>query len=175
MEIAGNIFSMVFIATMTWQDFKTRTIAAWLLPAIGICFLIGEASALSQNVLLSNSAINYTLLFIQFTTLWLWMSARKRKWINIIDTQIGLGDIVLLVCLAPAFSPFNFFLFYTLGAILAIAVHLILVTIRENHPQRIPLAGILGLPLIVLCLFRLFYPGLTTITNDLWIINYIIY
>lgn len=173
MEIAGNIFSMVFIATMTWQDFKTRTIAAWLLPAIGICFLVGEASVLSQHDLLRNSIVNFTLLIVQFTTLWLWMSARKRKWINIIDTQIGLGDILLLVCLAPAFSPFNFFLFYTSGAILAIAVHLVMVMIRKNHPERIPLAGILGLPLVAMCMLRLYNPGLITISSDEQFINYI--
>ncbi|HTF05153.1 MAG TPA: hypothetical protein VK826_14090, partial [Bacteroidia bacterium] len=99
MELAGNIVSMFLIGLMSWQDFKTRSITAWLLPAIGVCFLIGEISCVSGDVLLSNSMINCSLLAVQFFLLWMWISARHKKWINIVDTQIGLGDILLLVCL----------------------------------------------------------------------------
>jgi hypothetical protein len=171
MELAGNIVSVFLISLMSWQDFKTRSITAWLLPAIGICFLAGEISVLSTDVLFRNAMVNWTLLVLQFFLLWIWISARNGKWISIVDTQIGLGDILLLVCLAPAFSPVNFFLFYTCGAIFALAVALVYRKISVAHDSRIPLAGLLGLPLVLVCALRAFDPTLVLLTNDQWIIN----
>lgn len=171
MELAGNIVSMFLIGLMSWQDFKTRSITAWLLPAIGICFLTGEISRVSGDVLFSNSAINCSLLAIQFFLLWIWISARNRKWINIVDTQIGLGDILLLVCLTPAFSPVNFFLFYTCGAMFALAVTLVYRRFSVARDVRIPLAGLLGVPLVLVCALRAFDPTLVLLTNDEWIFS----
>ena len=171
MEYAGNFLSMLFIGWMSVQDFRTRTITAWLLPTIGICLLVGEMSAISTSRLLENALVNYALLAMQFFLLWLWISLRNRRWINVLNTQIGLGDIFLLICIAPAFSPFNFFLFYTLGALAAIVIHLTMTMIDEKTQDRIPLAGILGIPLILMCVVRIIAPQNFVIASDVWAIN----
>lgn len=169
METTGNILSMLLIGAMSWQDFRTRSITAWLLPAIGLCFLLGEVSVLSMDQLLENAKVNYILLLLQFSVLWLWICFRSRTFVNIINTHIGLGDILLLFCLAPAFSPVNFILFYTVGAVIAMTFQVI-VKLRKNQSEnKIALAGMLGLPLLLMCAIRLIEPRLIVLTSDDWI------
>lgn len=169
METTGNILSMLLIGAMSWQDFRTRSITAWLLPAIGLCFLLGEISVLSIDQLLENAKVNYVLLVLQFGVLWLWLCLRSRVFVNIINTHIGLGDVLLLFCLAPAFSPINFILFYTVGAVVAMIAHLIVRRRHNDTENKIALAGMLGLPLLLMCLIRLIEPTLIVLTSDDWI------
>ena len=171
MEAIGNIGSLLLLGWMSLQDFRTRSIQVWLLPAIILCMLLAVWPAQETGrALLSNFMVNAALLGIQFFLLWCVVSLRNRRWIKLVNTQIGLGDILLLVVLAPFFSPLNFFVFYVFGLVFALCVTLL---VRSVHPQRwreIPLAGLLGLPLMVLCTLRLFYPDVISFTSDEWLL-----
>lgn len=170
MNAAGNICSVALLLCIALQDFRTRTISAWLLPAIAVALLLAMAeSAGWMNALYKNALMNFTLLLVQFGGLWLFISVRNRKWTNIINTQIGLGDVLLLVCLAPFFSPVNFFVLYTLSIVLALIVTLLINSIGRKKDDHIPFAGFMALPLIVLCVLRLVFPSVVHFSSDEWV------
>lgn len=170
MNVAGNICSLLVLFCIALQDFRTRTISAWLLPAIACALLLAMTDSTEWvDALYKNTLMNFSLLLVQFGGLWLFISARNRKWTNIINTQIGLGDVLLLVCLAPFFSPVNFFVLYTLSIVLALIVTLLINSIGKKKDDHIPFAGFMALPLMVLCLLRLVFPSVVHFCSDDWV------
>jgi hypothetical protein len=89
---------------------------------------------------------------------------------NIIDSQIGLGDILFMICLALAFSPANFLVFYNLGMILTLIIAIAVKTIRKKIKMEIPLAGALAIPLIGLCFWRMIDPN-KNFYSDEWLMQ----
>jgi hypothetical protein len=169
MNAAGNICSIALLLCIALQDFRTRTISAWLLPAIAVALLLAMTeSADWMSALCRNTFMNCALLIVQFAGLWLFVSARNRKWTNIINTQIGLGDVLLLLCLAPFFSPVNYFLLYTLSIVLALSVTLLLNAAGRKNNDHIPFAGFIAVPLGLLCGLRLAFPDVVHFCSDDW-------
>jgi hypothetical protein len=175
MNAIGNIAAILLLACLSLQDFRERSISAWLLPAMLVCLLLPPCSSEEIGFLLyPNFVLNFFLLLLQFTCLWLLISARNRKWTNIINTQIGTGDMLMLVCLTPFFSPLNYFLLFTLAIVLTLIITLLMGAMRRLSSDQIPFAGLLALPLIVLCTARLFYPGKINFSSDEWITTLIL-
>lgn len=170
MNLAGNICSVLVLLCIAVQDFRTRSISAWLLPAIVITLLLAMSGAAEWKLwLYRNSVINLALLFMQFGCLWLFVSARNKKWTNIINTQIGTGDVLLLACLAPFFSPVNFFVLYTFSIVFALTVTLLLNAGRARKSDDVPFAGFIAVPLIVLCALRTVFPADVSFCSDEWV------
>ncbi|HET6990284.1 MAG TPA: hypothetical protein VFJ43_03125, partial [Bacteroidia bacterium] len=94
-------------------------------------------------------------------------SVRNKKISKIIDVQIGLGDVLFMVCVTLAFSPVNFLVFYILGMIATLVVTIIIRLIRSGIESEIPLAGSMAIPLIFLFCLRLVDPA-KNFYNDDW-------
>lgn len=170
MSLAGNICSVLLLLCVAVQDFRTRTISAWLLPAIVLALLLAMMDASGWTVaLLRNAGMNAALLFIQLGCLWLFVSVRNKRWTNIINTQIGTGDVLLLLCLAPFFSPMNFFVLYTFSIVFALVVTLLLHAAGARKTDQVPFAGFMAVPLIVLCMLRIVFPSIISFCNDNWL------
>lgn len=172
MERLVDIIGIVALAILAWQDFRTRKIAWWLLPIIAgvLCFF-----ALQKNSVVETGkvfSLNLVFLLLQFLLVWIWFSLKQKKWTTIIDQQIGLGDVLFMICLALAFSPANFLIFYTVGMILTLAVALLARTVRIAVKSEIPLAGALALPLIGLCCWRMIDPH-RNFYSDEWVMKWL--
>ncbi len=166
MERAGDILCIVALGWLSWQDFRTRRIAWWLLPVLAVALLAAGLQHTPGREIGKAFALNLAFLFVQLLLVWLWMAFREKKFSNLINTQIGLGDVLFMGCVALAFSTVNFLLFYTLGMV---ATLLIVVTVRLLRPhvnREIPLAGALALPLIALCSFRIADPGIDFYSDE---------
>lgn len=139
-----TLFTIVAIALLSaviWQDLKTRSVAAWLLPACGMALAIREYYISDWNVLLLNTAINISLLLLQYLFIHAWLWMRHKRLTKVMDQHIGWGDVIFLVCIAPSFAPLNFCLFVTAGTLISL---LFTVAARRTH-STIPLAGHLSL------------------------------
>ncbi len=175
MNTFGNIAAIMVLICMIIQDFRSRTISAWLLPAIVVCLVIPPlATQEFRNLVFPNLIYNVSLLTVQFILLWIIISFRNRKWINIINTQIGIGDVLLLFSLTPFFSPLNYFLLFTVAIVFALIVAILMKTMRSRTTEYIPFAGLFSVPLIVLCALRLIFPAQISFSSDAWLNNYVL-
>lgn len=170
MSSIGNVFSILILCCILLQDFRARSISAWLLPAMVCGFILSVLHETDWTAhLLRNGLTNVALLALQFVCLWLFVSAKKRSWTNIINTQIGIGDILLLICLAPFFSPVNFFVLYTFSIVLALIVSLLQKSMQQKNADQIPFAAYMAMPLIALCGLRLAFPSAISFCSDEWV------
>ena|ERR1044072_1741049 len=174
MEYLAGITGIAALGILSWQDFRSRKIAWWLLPVIAGTLL---ADALKRNSAAETGKeflFNIIFLCFQFLLVWIWFSIKNKKRSRIIDTQIGMGDILFMVCLALAFSPANFLVFYTLGMIFTLLATVFVRMIYSTVKSEIPLAGALAIPLIGLCCWRLFDPS-KNFYSDAWLMDLLEY
>ena len=169
MYVTGNILTILLLAVMSLQDFRSRSISAWLLPAITFALLVASVGANEWQLLFSNFIVNVLLLSLQFVALWLVISIRRKSWTNIINTYIGTGDILLLVCLTPFFSILNYSILFVASILIALFGAVIQRSFSRNANEYIPFAGILSIPLIALCVLRLVWPNVVVFSSDEWI------
>jgi hypothetical protein len=80
-------------------------------------------------------------------TLFVWLKEKKLK--NIVDSYLGLGDILFFLVLTIVFSPLNFIVFY-LGSIMLITViYGCIILFSKQTKTLIPLAGAMSVLLIM--------------------------
>lgn len=166
MYIAAHIMSVILTGIMSVQDFRSRSISAWLLPLICVSLTVTQILQNDWQVIAHNTIMNVVVLLFMYAMLTFWFSIRLRRWVRLDDVYIGRGDLLLLLLLAPVFAPFNFMLFFIAGSIAALLVHGLLHIIKPNSQRLIPLAGILGVFLILLSVFELFSAGQFRLSSD---------
>jgi hypothetical protein len=170
MERIVNITAILTLGILSWQDFRSRQIAWWLLPALALVFLIGAFQKNPAGEIGKVVALNLAFLLVQFLFVWIWFSIKNKKISKIIDVQIGLGDVLFMICVALFFSTVNFMLFYTFGMLLTLFVALVIKLFKASDKNEIPLAGALSIPLILLCAWKIFDPS-RNFYNDEWLIQ----
>lgn len=168
MERFIDIIGIAALGILSWQDFRSRKIAWWLLPILAGVLLMSSIQKNSAMEMTKEFSFNIAFLCIQFLFLWFWFLIKNKSISKIIDTQIGLGDVLFMICIALAFSPANFLVFYILGMIATLFATIIIRLFRSEKEKEIPLAGALALPLLVLISIRLFDPG-KNFYNDDWL------
>jgi len=134
------ILSLLFCV---YQDVKDRTIhLVWF----GLILI----TTLSINYLSGNNWIDslFSMLFliVNISVLFLYISFKNKKRINIFDKYLGLGDVLFFVTIIPMFSLRNFVLYFILGMIVSMILHLFFNRFQKH--LTIPLAGYLSLFLI---------------------------
>ena len=174
MERIADIIGIGAMGILCWQDFRSRQIAWWLLPIIALVLLKIALRNNSATEVGKEFSINIFFLLIQFSLLWIWFSLKNKKVTKIIDQQIGFGDVLFMICIALAFSPANFLLFYTIGMIATLLLTIIVRIFLSTIKSEIPLAGALALPLIVLFLWRIIDPS-KNFYSDEWLMQLVEY
>lgn len=149
MQLAALIGCVFVLAAITVQDFRSRMLVWWLLPLLLIGLLIFSLEQNTFTELVPHFLINLAFVALQLLLLMLWFSLRNRRFVRLIDTHIGLGDVLLLVCLCVVFSPINFILFVTSGLILTVLGVVAVRVVRKETSPLIPLAGLLAIPLAI--------------------------
>lgn len=169
MEALGNIFSIVFFGWISLQDFRSRSVYAFLLPAAGTCFLLSVYETWSGAQVLENMLMNSLILGVVFSLAWLFVCLKRKALTGFINEHIGLGDIIFLFCLAPVFSVMNFILFFVAGTTFCLIASILVGEIRQQPWQRIPYAGLLSVPLIIICLLHLSGLQFPSLTDESWL------
>jgi hypothetical protein len=168
MERFIDILCIATLGILSWQDFRSRKIAWWLLPILAGVFLMSSMQKNSAGEMTREFLLNIIFLIAQFLFLWIWFLIKNKRISKIMDTQIGWGDVLFMICIALAFSPANFLVFYVLGMIATLLATITFRLLRSGKENEIPLAGALALPLIVLICIRLIDPG-KNFYNDDWL------
>lgn len=136
-----DVVLIILFAILAFQDFKYRAITWYLLPMI-FCLLFYKSKFLYANYFaLKNIFFNLIFLIVQFVGITIYFSFKNKKFYNIVDTAIGLGDVLLLVAFCAAFSPLNFMVFYISSSVVSLIVFGLIIIFKKNKEIQIPLAG----------------------------------
>lgn len=172
MNALFTISEIALLLILAYQDFKDRSISSIALLVLFVLFSI-------QSILTNSLAqagiyfgINLFIPFIQLAGLTLYFAIKNKQFVNIIDTQIGLGDILFFVLLCTVFSPANFFPFYIGSLLVAVILFIVFKRLHISKNSEIPLTGIMSTLLILVLTIKSFAPSID-LYNDYWILKYI--
>lgn len=167
MKLTLLFISLFILAFVVFQDFKSKSISWYLLPMLLIVFIGNALLRIEVENLLLFSGINLILVITNLVGVFLLVWLKEKKPINIIDSYLGLGDVLFFLVITTTFSPFNFVVFY-LGSILIITlIYGVVILINKEKKTLIPLAGAMSLLLMFVLIADAFIPSVD-IYNDIF-------
>lgn len=169
----SNISVIVLLLAITFQDFKQRQISWFLIPLLFIALVIKSLSIINLKELAQYTAINFSFIAIQLLLLTLYMSIKNKKFTNIIDSYLGLGDILFFVTICACFSPINFIVFYLVSIIFTLIGFVFYRAIYKSKETEIPLAGSMSFLLVVVIILNYVFDK-WSFYNDNFLIDYFI-
>ena len=117
--------------------------------------------------------INVLIVVVNLIGVTALVSIKEKKLTNIIDSHLGLGDILFFTVLTVVFSPLNFVVFF-IGSIMLITIlYGVVIRLKKDNNFPVPLAGAMSLLLIPILLIDELSSSFTTY-QDLTILNNII-
>src|SRR6266498_4131121 len=125
MERIGDITGIISLLLLAEQDFRSRRIAWWLLPLFTVGIILVFSDHGTGRDFFYCFWLNIIFLVLQFIFLSGWYLAKNKKLTRIIDSKLGLGDVLFLICIATMFSPANFLLVYTGSMFFALSVSML--------------------------------------------------
>ena len=136
------------LGVVVYQDFKSRSISWFLIPLLFVGFVANALLKIEPNELITYLGINFLLVLLNLIGVTLLLSIKEKKWVNIIDNYLGLGDVLFFVVITVAFSPFNFVAFYLGSVLLITLIYGSVILINKKRNTLIPLAGAMSLLLV---------------------------
>lgn len=137
------------LSVVVYQDFKSKEISWLLIPLLFVGFLTKAFLTIEFTELLTYFGINLTLVTINLLGVTMIISLKEKKLTNILNSHLGLGDVLFFLVITVVFSPINFVAFY-LGSILTITlIYGAVILANKNKKTLVPLAGAMSLLLII--------------------------
>ncbi len=139
MEWIFHIALVLILVIAFYQDWKYRAISWLVFPVLlSVAFVLFWLSQLALNTVV----FNIVFLTVIIGSLFLYVSVKRRRWVNIFKADLGLGDVLFLVAICPLFSERNYILFFITGMLFSGLIHLFV--FAWNKEVKIPLAGYLA-------------------------------
>lgn len=132
---------VVILGYITYQDSKEQQVYLLLFPLIGI--LMGLKHFLNSSLGPFLYAIGINLIVITIMMLSIYLYSRFKLNQKLLKV-FGLGDLLLFICLALAFSSLSFIVIFVASLIFSLLLHLSL-----RSKDTVPLAGYMSLFLSV--------------------------
>jgi len=145
-----DIFILVILILISWQDFRYRAISWIFIPVLAALFILYALLSLDYTSVFTNFLSNAGFLCIQYLILTIYFSLKYKKITNIINKSIGIGDILFFIVLCFYFSPINFIIFSTISLLLITLFFGVWQLVRKSRNMQIPLAGALSIFLFVM-------------------------
>ena len=99
----------ISLIPLIYEDFKYRAIHwFWLVLFLFIVLLTNSFD-------INNVVLNFMFIMLKLTGVTLYFSIKNRRFVNIINQYLGIGDILFFIPLLFLFSPFNFLAFFILS------------------------------------------------------------
>lgn len=149
MSITLLIILVGLLSIVTYQDFKSRAISWFLIPLLLIAFIIYGLKALGIKEYITFFSLNVFMLFNILIGTTIVISIKEKRLTNIIDSYLGLGDILFFFILTTLFSPINYFIFLIGSIFLFSIIFSINLLINKKRKRLFPLAGAMSALLII--------------------------
>ncbi|MEP0266057.1 hypothetical protein [Dokdonia sp.] len=151
---------LIILIVIIYQDLKYRVLD--LKYAVILLLLCIWYNSIHPILDYKNTFLITGFILVNVMCLTLYFSAKKRQFINPIDSKIGLGDIVFFVVIAPLFYLKAYILFFITGLLFSLLLYGVVIRFREKQ-KTIPLAGYLSIYLGLILLSNTIFN--TTIFN----------
>lgn len=148
MSILLLVILVGLLGVVIYQDFKSRAISWFLIPLLVIAFVAYALLSLDIKQFGIYFGINASIILINLLGVTLFISIKEKKLTNIIDSYLGLGDVLFFLVLATVFSPINFILFFLGSIFLTTLIYGIVVLVKKQKQTLIPLAGAMSALLV---------------------------
>jgi hypothetical protein len=154
--IALNIISLIVLGILTYQDFKNREVSVFLMIVLFVLFTIQAFMAGSSlKSIGAPFLLNIAFVLAQLGGVALYFTLKHKKMVLLIDTYIGLGDIVFLGICCIAFSTAKFILFYLASLIIALVCTLVYKKMKQIEAMDIPLVGYMSIVLVCCIAYKM--------------------
>lgn len=168
-----KIFSLVILLVLFIEDAKRREVYWLLFPLLAAVFIWirwannGLSIAYFEGVLAGN-----VFLLIQGFLLSCYFSFKNRRWTNITNELLGLGDILFLISVSFCFSLASYIVFYVVSLFVVMLIWLVWQMTQRKNSGEIPLAGLQAL-LLACFLASAWWVFPLDLINDDWIVRII--
>jgi len=161
-NISLHIILIVGLLICVFQDIKDRGIHVLVLICIGLLTIV-----LNYKLNYNWSDIGYSVLFlsVNISILFIFLSVKNKKMINLFENYLGMGDVVFFLAVIPLFSFRNFILYFIVGMFISMFFHLVFN--KFQNYDTIPLAGYLSIFLVFLLAYTLFSEQYSFLKIDL--------
>ena len=156
MQAIVIILCMAALIVVAFQDFRERMISWYLVPLLFALFAWNALFNTSFRDVATGFLVNLAFTAFQLLILTIYFSIKSRKPVNIINSWLGIGDVLLLAVLCVAFSPINYLIFYIASLLITIAGFIIYKVLFKGRSATIPLAGAMALVMIACLVYQLF-------------------
>lgn len=141
--------SVLLLLVIVYQDFTKREISWFLIPLLFLTFVSNGLLQINLEEFGWYFGINLLQLTLNLIGVTLIISIKEKRLVNIIDSYIGLGDILFFLLLTTVFSPINFMFFYYGSILISIIIYGSIKLIDKSNKKPAPLAGLMSLMLVI--------------------------
>jgi len=166
MHILIKILMILLLIGTIYQDFKTRSISWYLLAMLAAVFILNALKYHETNVMIRYVFYNIGITTIMLAAVSVYFKLKYRQGLNLINKQLGFGDILILYILCLGFSPLNFVAFLLMAFLLTLIIHITGSIITRRKSRTIPLAGYLSVFYLSISLIAWFINGFDLIGDS---------
>lgn len=157
---------LLLLSVVLFQDLKQRQISWFLIPLLLVSFIAQGLFRIPANELIHYTMFNIGFVFVQLVILTAYISIKNKRLVNIINSYLGIGDVLFIATVAAAFSPLNFIIFYIAALLFTLLVFLVVKLLTKKLSKEIPLAGAMAAVMIALILVNQWMPGFNFYKDD---------
>jgi hypothetical protein len=161
-----KLTALFCLGSIFYLDLKYRAVYWIIFPILSIAFAILKHIQVGIQTALVDAGYSFIFFSVQLLFLWFYFSVKDRTHYNIVNSKIGLGDILFLVSVVFYLSPLNYVAFYISSLIFALCFVSILKLLKRDVVE-IPLAGLQAFCLALLLIIEQFFPRVS-LYQDLW-------
>ena len=172
MLLAAQLTVMICLCLIAFQDFRHRAISWFLIPILFVGFVFVALQTSAWEDYWKELVFNLCVIIIQLVLLTMYMSVKNKKFVNIVNSSLGIGDILFFVVLAVVFSPVNFIVFYIASTILTLVGYGLFIIIKKEKTE-IPLAGAMASMLLLLMVLNVCIPNMNLHNDNFFIFSFI--
>ena len=170
MQPALLVILIAILLVLVYQDFKSRAISWFLIPILLMVVVINALMTINIEELTIFLGINLILVLVNLLGVTLIISLKEKRLKNIINSYLGLGDVLFFLVLTTLFSPINFVIFFIGSIFLVTLIYGGVMLFSKQKKTLIPLAGAMSLVLIAVLLVQQFTTSFN-LYQDLFIIH----
>ena len=137
----------IILVILAFQDIFSRHINGWYLIPLFVLLIIDTYFSELNNSFLLNILSNIFFLCIQLFLVSLFFLIKEKRF-NIINSKIGIGDIILFLVISVRFSFKSYTIFYIFTLILSIFLSLVLDKLSSKHLKSVPLVSYISINFI---------------------------
>jgi hypothetical protein len=169
MHLAIDLSAIFFLVVTFMQDIKHRQISWWLIPVLAFIILLKALTIIAFKELLYFFIVNFAFFLTQLLLLTVYFSLKNKRYVNIINSYLGIGDILFIIVICMFFSPVNFIFFYIGSLMITLIGILIYKIIKKRKEEEIPLAGAMAFMLAIGLLFNNLYQPINFYNDQLFL------